>query len=85
MVHNARAVPRRITKKILYEKHALKRLKQRAVDKVHVEAAISDPTTRRPAKRPGAVRITYKINQRETLNVIVEETDDFIRVVTAWI
>ena len=80
-----RPVARRITKKIVYENHALKRMKQRAIDKSHVEAAICDPLTRKPAKRRGAVRITYEISQHEKLNVIIEETSEFIRVVTTWI
>jgi len=76
---------RRITKPIRYEQHALLRMAQRFVRTNQVEAAIADPHERRAAKRPGAIRIVHRMNASATLNVIIEETATFIRVVTVWV
>jgi hypothetical protein len=76
---------RRINKPIYYEPHAMLRLAQRGITKLQVEAAIADPHSRRPAKRQGSTRISQRLNARETLTVIIEETPNSIIVVTAWI
>lgn len=76
---------RLITKPIRFEKHALRRVEQRDISEAHVRTAIGCPFSRAPAKRPGAIKITYQLNGTEILTVVIEETKEFIRVVTAWV
>lgn len=76
---------RRINKPIEYEAHAIKRGEQRDISRTYIEEAISNPHSRRPAKRDDGIRVEYKINGTETLSVIYRETKEKICVITAWI
>lgn len=75
---------RLISKPFRYEDHALHRMKERGITRLEVDQVIAAPDYRRPAKRPGAMRIGRTLNARESLEVIVEETPDFIRIVSVW-
>jgi hypothetical protein len=60
-------------------------MKQRGITELQVENAFRDPHSRAPADRPGAMRITHKLNTVEAIVVIAEETPKFIRIVSTWI
>jgi hypothetical protein len=42
------------------------------------------PDVARPARRSGAVRLEKRLSTTKRLAVIVEETRDFVRIVTAF-
>jgi hypothetical protein len=71
-------------KPLRYEIHALRRMKQRGINKAQVQQAIRNPTRKRPSKRTGATRFEKTLSPRKRLCVAAEVTDEFIRVVTAF-
>ena len=75
---------RRIPKKLLYETHAVMRMRQRSISEDQVEEAILSPDHTRKARRRGARRVEKRISTRRRLAVIIEEAPDFIRILTAF-
>jgi hypothetical protein len=69
---------------VRYEVHALRRMEQRGITRSQVNQVLRHPQKTRPAQRPGAKRLEAKLRGNRWLTVIVEETDEFCRVVTAF-
>ena len=59
-------------------------MRQRGISEEQVEAVVDKPDVARPARRDGAVRLEKRLGTTTRLAVIVEETRDFVRVVTAF-
>jgi hypothetical protein len=72
-------------KPIRYETHARHRMASRGISQEQAEYVIRSSKQKRPAKRPGAIRIEKRLSARRRLIVIVEEEDTFIRVITAYL
>jgi len=71
-------------RRLHFETHAVNRMRQRGISEEQVEAVVDKPDVARPSRRDGAVRLEKRLSTTKRLAVIVEETRDFVRVVTAF-
>ena len=69
---------------VRYEVHALRRMQQRGISKEQVAQVLRRPQANRSARREGAKRLERRLSAKRRLAVIVEETDRFIRIVSAF-
>ena len=67
-----------------YEKHALSRMAERQIDKKTIENAILDPHWTAPADEDGRIKIGKRLGKKTCINVVVENTPKFIRVISVW-
>ena len=71
-------------KYLRFETHAVKRMQKRGISQEQVEDVVKNPDKAGSAKRKGSRRLEKQMSRRRRLAVILEETDEFYRIVTAW-
>ena len=74
---------KRSTRLVRYEVHALRRMEQRGISREAVNQVLRRPQKVGPARRPGAKRFEGRISATKWLIVVVEDTEEFRRVITA--